>query len=222
MKQDINVTKQEIDKRVNDDFNSSKFKISPIAYLYMFINVLCVLGATISLILFFKQPENDFIKYFPIITNLISLIILLVFLYFETKVIIPKKFHVNPKWYKFFMASVASFGLMTIFSILFIYLANLNKLIIILHLAILMAWSLINIGLYWYARFHIDQDIYRRQHGIDVKNTLLFEKKRKIDRDQVDKLSNQEFSSLKKKLDNNTKDLIGKKPTSGLLDEAKN
>lgn len=162
--------KNKIENKKNEDqnFKFSQFKINPIAYLYMCINVIVVIGAAITFIFFHKsdkKPDEIKINLISLIFNFLAIFLLAIFLFFETRNILAKKFHINHKWYKFFIASVILFAIMCSFSTIICNWLPLKEWKINLNLIITMTVSLICIGLYWYARFHIDKDIFQRMHG---------------------------------------------------------
>ncbi len=165
--------KNRIENKKNDDqnFKFAQFKINPIAYLYMFINIIVVIGAAITFILFRRSPNVFFeISLLSSIFNFLAIFLLAIFLFFETRNILAKKFHINHKWYKFFIGSIILFAIMCSFSTIICWLWPLEEWKVNLNLIITMIVSIICIGLYWYARFHIDKDIFQRMHGCINQN----------------------------------------------------
>ena len=217
-------TDKEIKERLSEDVSREKFKVSYTYYIFLLCNFLVMLGLTISLIFTVNNnPGQDF--HLPvIICNVIALAILVVFLYLESRIIIPYKFHINHKWYYFFLASVILFGLILIISTIIVYLPVVwSKYWGIGVLVGSMVLSFVCMGLYRYARFHIDKDIYLRKHGIEVQKTLETEKTREEERKRIDALSAEEFNKMKDKInDSDDADHIGQQATSGLTEELEN
>lgn len=214
-------TDKEINERLAEDVNREKFRVSYTYYIFLLCNFLVMLGVTISLIFTVNNnPDQDF--HLPvIICNVISLAILVVFLYLESRTIIPYKYHINHKWYRFFLASMIIFGIILIVSTIIVYLPIVwNKYWSIGVLVGSMLISFVCMGLYRYARFHIDKDIYLRRHGVEVQKTLETEKAHEEERKRIDSLSREEFNKMKDKInDSSSSDHIGQQATSGLTEE---
>ena len=217
-------TDKEINERLSEDIRREKFRVSYTYYIFLLCNFLVMLGLTISLIFTFKNNPDQNFQLPVIICNVMALAILVVFLYLETKIIIPYKFHINHKWYRFFLASLVIFGIVLIASTIIVYLPivwNIYWSIALLVCSMLI--SFVCMGLYRYARFHIDKDIYLRKHGVEVQKTLETEKARKEERKHIDSLSAEEFNKMKDKInDSSSSDYIGQKATSGLTDDLEN
>ena len=217
-------TDKEINERLSEDVRREKFRVSYTYYIFLLCNFIVMLGLTISLIFTVNNnPDQDF--HLPvIICNVISLAILVVFLYLESRIIIPYKFHINHKWYRFFLASMIIFGVILVTSTIIVYLPiQWNKYISIGLLVGSMLISFVSMALYRYARFHIDKDVYLRRHGIEVQKTLEAEKTREEERKHIGSLSDEEFNKLKDKVnDSSHSDHIGQRATSGLTEELGN
>ncbi len=198
-----------------------KFSASYTHYIFLLCNFISMLGLAISLIFTYKNnPDFDY-KLPVIICNVISLTILAVFLYLESRIIIPYRFHINHKWYGWFIASALMFSLMLVISTIIVCLpVEWSKFWSIGLFAGCMAFSLITIGIYKYARFHIDKEIYLRKNGIQIQKEEKSKLNNQQEQKQIDNMPDKEFKKMHDKIDNSSSNNnIGKKATSNLIDE---
>ena len=241
MMQKTNSNISDVNKIVDKDFNNQKFKVCWTWYLFLLSNFLVIIGAAIYLVIYLKnfpnesgtKPADIFLNawMYPTIFNSVSILVMLVFAFYEVKEIIPLRFHTKWKWYKFIFAALISYLFMLIFAFIFVSLTHpsgvidisvINRNMPIVLLSILMVWALATIILYRYGRFHIDQDIFRRRHGIEVTEKIKHDQKRNTEREKIDKASGEEFKKMRDSI-NDTKDdsLKNAKATSGLFDKMK-
>ena len=196
-----------------------KFQTSYTYYIFLLCNFIVMLGLTICLI-FTKNAIQDF-KLPVVICNIIALFVFAVFLYLESRIILPYRFHINHKWYCWFIAS----------SIIFALILIASTVIVCLPVRWAMGWaigllcgcvvvSLIVVGIYRYGRFHIDKEIFQRKNGIYAEQEKLEKQKHEQSRQQIDQMSDAEFKKMRDKINSlSSTDYIGKKATSNLVDE---
>ena len=95
-------------KIINNDFNDKSFKVYWTWYLFLISNVLVIIGAAIYLIVYFKySPSADLSNTWliTVVFNLVSIVCMVFFSYYEIKEIAPLRVHTQWKWYKFIFAS---------------------------------------------------------------------------------------------------------------------
>ena len=214
---------------VNDKFKDKNFKLSSLYYLFFVASIIVVIGACVALVLqhnYENSTKNEIQWKLPtLICNIIALIFVAIYFFLQLKVIAPKQYHVKKKWFYIFLAAMISFCTMLVVSIFVIYISTSNnisthKKLVIANLVIVGVWSLINTGLCRYSLFHIEKDIFMRQHGIDVQNQIKEKKNHDLNREKIDKLSDDEFKKLKIKNDEINDHSQIDKPTTGLADKA--
>lgn len=220
-----------VNDQVNEDFKKDSFKTNWTWYLFLLSCIIIVIGTTISLIIFYTllngsiTKDNLQWKLSTIICNILGLIIIAIFAYFEFKNFKVQKFHTQFKWFKFIISSLFLYSSIIIITciILIVVPDGYIKVYLwapILNLVISMIFSLIAVGLYRYGRFHIDKDIYMRRHGKQIKDEISAKQKHIDSINKINQLSDEEFEKMKQGInDNDSIDLIGVKPTSGITDK---
>ena len=197
------------------------FKTSYTYYIFLLCNFAVMLGLAICWI-FTKNQNPDFDFKLPvIICDIIALFIFTAFLYLESRIILPYRFHINHKWYGWFITSIVIFAIILITS----------TVVVCLPVGWTMVWaiglfsccvvvSLISVGIYRYGRFHIDKEIFQRKNGIYAKQEKIEQQKHEQSRQQVNQMSDVEFKKMRDKINSSSStDYIGKKATSNLVDE---
>lgn len=197
------------------------FKTSYTYYIFLLCNFVVMLGLAICLI-FTKNQNPDFDFKLPVIVcNIVSLFIFSAFLYLESRIILPYRFHINHKWYGWFITSIVIFAIILITS----------TVIVCLPVGWTMGWaiglfsgcvgvSLISVGIYRYGRFRIDKEIFQRKNGIYAEQEKIEKQKHERSRQQVNQMSDAEFKKMRDKINSSSStDYIGKKATSNLVDE---
>ncbi len=204
-----------------DNAPIKKFGTSYTYYIFWLSNFISMLGLAISLIFTSKNNPNLDYKLPVIICNIISLSIFAAFKYLESRIIIQYRFHINHKWYGWFIASALMFSLMLMISTIIVCLpVEWSKIWSISLFASCMTFSLITIGIYKYARFNIDKEIYLRKNGIQAQKKEVSKINHQQKHKQIDNISDKEFKRMSNKIDNSSpKNHIGKKATSNLIDE---
>lgn len=204
--------KNNLNNQSNTSAPANKFQTSYTYYIFLVCNFISMLGLAISLIFTNKNNPNLDYQLPIIICNVVSLLILVVFLYFESRIILPYKFHINHKWYGWFISSVIIFSLILVVSTIIVCLPVEWTITWSITLFVsCMVMSLFTIGIYKYGRFHIDKEIYLRKNGIEIN---------KEKNQQNNKMSDKEFKKMQDKLDNcSPTDYNGKKATSNLVDK---
>ena len=198
-----------------------KFQTSYTYYIFLLCNFIAMLGLAICLI-FTKNNNPDFNFKLPVvICNIVALFIYAVFLYLESRIILPYRFHINHKWYGWFIASTVIFAAILIASTVIVCLpVNWSMSWAIGLFSGCVAVSLVDIGIYRYGRFHIDKEIFQRKNGIYAEQEKLEEQKHEQSRQQIDKMSDDEFKKMRDEINSSSStDYIGKKATSNLVDE---
>ena len=198
-----------------------KFQTSYTYYIFLLCNFIAMLGLAICLI-FTKNNNPDFNFKLPVvICNIVALFIYAVFLYLESRIILPYRFHINHKWYGWFIASTVIFAAILIASTVIVCLpVNWSMSWAIGLFSGCVAVSLVDIGIYRYGRFHIDKEIFQRKNGIYAEQEKLEKQKHEQSRHQIDQMSDDEFKKLRDKINSSSSTVyIGKKATSNLVDE---
>ncbi len=213
-----NKNNKDLNRKVLEDANEEKFNVSWTWYIFLLANVILLIGAAITWILCSNGLEYLYVP--TLVCNLLSFVPLCIFLYFELKQIIPQRFHVKMKWYYFILSAVILFGVNIIISCFIIFIPTTSNTTCMINFIVLVVLSLVCVGLYRYGRFHIDKEIYCRRHGIELKQNQKYSSQRKLKREKVNKMSNEEFKKYREHLEEiDKKEMIGKQATSFLSDE---
>ena len=214
---------KEVKERLRDEIKKEKFRPFWTWYLYLVCNILVILGAAISWILWMYGNKESI--YIPVLVcNLVSLGGFVAFMIFEAKDVKLKIFHTKKKWIYFIIAGACIYAALVIMTSLIVAfpITEINKVPVnlVCSFAISAGISLVDIGLYRYGRFHIDKDIFARKHGVMVKEQIEAEKVHAADREKVEKMSDEEFKKYRDKIDTTPDhEKIGREATSGLSHE---
>ena len=220
----LKASKKEVKERLKDEMRKEKFRPYWTWYIYLACNILVVLGAAISWIVY-EWGSNDKCYIPTLVCNLVSLGGFVVFMIFEAKDIKLKMFHTKKKWIHFIIAGACVYAAIIIMTSLIVAFpvvktGNNLPLTLICSFAVSGGISLVDIGLYRYGRFHIDKDIFARKHGVIVKEQIEAEKVHEAERAKVDRMSDEEFKKYKEKIDTTPDhEKIGREATSGLSHE---
>ena len=197
------------------------FQTSYTYYIFLLCNFVVMLGLAICLIFTKNQNTNFDFKLPVIICNIFALAIFSAFLYLESRIILPYRFHINHKWYGWFITSTVIFALILIASTVIVCLPVEWTMVWAISLfCSCVVISLIAVGIYRYGRFHIDKEIFQRKNGIYAEQEKLEKQKHDQSRQQIDQMSDVEFKKIRDKINSSSPtDYIGKKATSNLVDE---
>lgn len=199
----------------------------PTWYLFLFANVLVVLGCAITWIMCVQPDVQVNILYVPtLVCNLVSIVLAALFMYFEAKNTMPQVVHFQRKWLWWYLVAIIIFVVALLFDIIFFVLCS-NKMphtmpgyqtYLIVLLVVTGVLTLAAMGIQRYARFKIDLDIYRRKHGEMVKKQEEEKDKAKLAEKQLKEKAKE--VKKEKRLKSEGKDI--KTPSSGLIDELDN
>lgn len=170
----IDTNKQPI-KKLEEDEEDNGVSLTWTWYLLLGACFLLLLGIALSWILITRNVISSQIYYLPsLICSLISICLLISFVYFDTKDFNLLKFHVPKKVFNIYFASIFIFALSILFAIIYLFFYRLSQNIstdvfFIIGFIISAVLTLIAIGLYRYAKYKIDLTIYLRKHGKDTK-----------------------------------------------------
>ena len=200
-------------------------------YIFVIANFLIVLGVAITWIVFSVEGTNIQLAFLPtLICNLCSLLIIGLFIFFENKQISPKIHHFQKKWLKFYIISMLVYFIAFILSIVSFLLVSIGGLkpnvaadasmittIYIIFFSLVAVISAISTGIYRYARFKIDLDLYRRKRGVVVvEETKALEEKK-----QRQSLEKEEYEKIKESSEKTSHHPSQTSASSGLFDIAK-
>lgn len=144
-------------------------------YLLIGACFLLLLGIAISWILITRSAISSQIYYLPsLICSLLSICLLISFVYIDTKDFNLLKYHVPKKIFRIYFWSIAVFAFSIFFAIVYLFFYRISDSIstdtfFIIGFVITALLTLIAIGLYRYAKYKIDLTIYLRKHGKDTK-----------------------------------------------------
>ena len=219
------VSDEEVKQELKEKIKKEKFRPYWTWYIFLICNVLVILGAAITWIVWTNNAES---KYWvsTIVCNLVAIGGIAAFAIFEVKDLKLKLFHTQKKWSYFIIGSVCVFGAIIVISSVLGVLQPQHKgsggvpIEIVCDFSVTAFLSLVAVGLYRYGRFHIDKDIFARKHGVIVKEQLEAEKSHEIERSKVDAMSKAEFDKLKEKIDMTPDhEKLGRAETSGMSHE---
>lgn len=208
---------EKITDQMNEDVRAAKFGVSYPWYILLLGCFCLLLGSAVTWILQSRADPNAWIP--SLVCNLLSLVVICLYGYFEFKQIWPHHYHVKKKWYSFIFAGVIIFLVTVIISCLLVFIV-ISTPTCIANFVVILVMTLICVGLCRYGRFHIDKEMYCRTHGVEIKKQLEYENKRTEQRKKVDAMTDEEFQKYRKHLDDSDdQSLLGKEATSGLSDE---
>lgn len=144
-------------------------------YLLIGACFLLLLGIALSWILITRSVISSQVYYLPsLICSLLSICLLISFVYFDTKDFNLLKYHVPKKIFNLYFSSIAVFAFSILFAIIYLFFYRISESIstdvfFIIGFVITAILTLIAIGLYRYAKYKIDLTIYLRKHGKDTK-----------------------------------------------------
>ena len=157
--------------------NKNELSKKPTWYLFALCNIIVLIGCVATYAMAIKT-DTDLGKLFipTLVCNLIAVALAILFVYLEQRLIMPKQMHFQRKWLKFYLAAIIIFVCAIVFNSIF-FVACINKTSsfdkkswqLIVHLVVTGVLTLVAIGFQRYARFKIDLDIYRRNHGEEIK-----------------------------------------------------
>lgn len=183
-------------------------------YIFKLANLIVVFGALLALLIFVKHPESFNTQTPCLVCNLLGTAIFAIFMIIEMRILFPLRFHVKSKWYKVMLASFICFVIGILTSILIVYVPKISVNTLIANLSILMILGLITIGIYTYARYKIQKEIFIRR-GIEIA-------KAKKDLEKTSSDLKTEYDKLTKDVQTkNDVELIGKEATSGIYNDEK-
>lgn len=170
-------------------------------YLLLAICFILLLGIAISWILVQREAVSNLtIALLPsLICCILCVILLGVFIYFDTKDFNLLKYHVPKKIFNIYIASIFLFAFSILFVIIYMFCYQYaqglpSQIYFIIGIVISAILTLIAIGVYKYSRYKIDLSVYLRKHGKNQK--------------EID--------------ENQTKDIVtDKKASSGITDAVK-
>lgn len=146
----------------------------PTWYLFLFANVAVFIGAIVTLVLFKNGPVDTVVNFVPtLVCNLVALVACGFFIWLESKGIMNKVAHFRRKWLWWYLVAIIVFIVAIIFTFVFywvyrqFYFAPNGPTwkVMIANPVVAGVLTLVSIGLQRYARYKIDLDIYKRNHG---------------------------------------------------------
>ncbi len=162
-------------KEINNIEDDNGVSLTWTWYLLIGACFLLLLGIAISWILITRSAISSQIYYLPsLICSLLSICLLISFVYIDTKDFNLLKYHVPKKIFTIYFWSIAVFAFSIFFAIVYLFFYRISDSIstdtfFIIGFVITALLTLIAIGLYRYAKYKIDLTIYLRKHGKDTK-----------------------------------------------------